>query len=395
MHKRVWAGIFVGVCLLAACQNQTSEITEAGTMRIATFNVSMDATNYLPRDTKPDSTSASVLQRELEQGDNRQIKAIAEILQTVRPDIILLNEFDYSAEYKQAAALLQRHYFAQPQGAQRAIDYPYVYSAAVNTGVVFPYDLNGDGEISAPADTYGFGYYPGQYGMLLLSRYPIDTDSVRTFQTFKWRDMPGALQPLQADGAAYYSSKAWNKLRLSSKSHWDVPVQINGKTVHVLASHPTPPVFDGPEDRNGKRNHDEVRLWVDYISNSANYLYDDKGEYGGLSEQQSFVLVGDLNSSSVEGDGRREAITRLLQHPRVTDPKPASRGGAEARESNPNSAYHTAQWGMRADYVLPSSDLTVTGAGVYWPAQSDPGAALVKSRAASSDHRLVWVDIEL
>ena len=36
-----------------------------------------------------------------------------------------------------------------------------------------------------------------------------------------------------------------------------VTIQIDGKTVHFLTSHPTPPVFDGPEDRNGTRNGDE------------------------------------------------------------------------------------------------------------------------------------------
>ena len=34
--------------------------------------------------------------------------------------------------------------------------------------------------------------------------------------------------------------------RLSSKSHWDVPLSIGGRTVHFLVSHPTPPVFDDP-----------------------------------------------------------------------------------------------------------------------------------------------------
>ncbi len=57
-------------------------------------------------------------------------------------------------------------------------------------------------------------------------------------------------------------------LRLSSKSHWDIPLQIGGAIVHVLTAHPTPPVFDGPEDRNGCRNHDEIRLWSDYIDPS-------------------------------------------------------------------------------------------------------------------------------
>ena len=53
--------------------------------------------------------------------------------------------------------------------------------------------------------------------------------------------------------------------RLSSKSHWDVPIRIGRETVHFLVSHPTPPVFDGPEDRNGTRNHDEIRFWADYV----------------------------------------------------------------------------------------------------------------------------------
>jgi hypothetical protein len=56
-------------------------------------------------------------------------------------------------------------------------------------------------------------------------------------------------------------------------------VKVGGKTIHVLASHPTPPTFDGAEDRNGKRNHDEIRFWRDYISEkTSNYIYDDKGK---------------------------------------------------------------------------------------------------------------------
>jgi len=44
-------------------------------------------------------------------------------------------------------------------------------------------------------------------------------------------------------------------LRLSSKSHWDVPIDIPlgaglTKRVHMLLHHPTPPAFDGPEGRN-------------------------------------------------------------------------------------------------------------------------------------------------
>lgn len=59
-------------------------------------------------------------------------------------------------------------------------------------------------------------------------------------------------------------------LRLSSKSHWDVPIDIplgDGVTqrVHMLLHHPTPPAFDGQEGRNLRRNHDEIRLFADYV----------------------------------------------------------------------------------------------------------------------------------
>ena len=91
---------------------------------------------------------------------------------------------------------------------------------------------------------------------------------------------------------------------LSSKSHWDVPIDVDGTVVHFLVSHPTPPVFDGPEDRNGTRNSDEIRLWADYISagSTAGYIYDDTGTYGGLEAGALFVIAGDQNSDPLDGD---------------------------------------------------------------------------------------------
>ncbi|MEZ4950428.1 MAG: hypothetical protein R2784_13730 [Saprospiraceae bacterium] len=62
-----------------------------------------------------------------------------------------------------------------------------------------------------------------------------------------------------------------------------------------MISHPTPPVFDGKEDRNGKRNHDEIRLWKDYIQNAA-YLKDDNNRTEGLEKDAHFVIMGDSNA---------------------------------------------------------------------------------------------------
>ncbi len=47
--------------------------------------------------------------------------------------------------------------------------------------------------------------------------------------------------------------------------YWGIPVTANNETTYILANHPTPPVFDGAEDHNGTRNHDEIRLWAEYV----------------------------------------------------------------------------------------------------------------------------------
>lgn len=79
--------------------------------------------------------------------------------------------------------------------------------------------------------------------MLFLSKYPFRTP--RTFQYFLWKDMPDAYLPRDpTTNESYYAPEVLNVLRLSSKSHWDIPVQVNGQVIHVLQSHPTPPVFD-------------------------------------------------------------------------------------------------------------------------------------------------------
>jgi len=381
---------------IAGCNSPKAIMKQDMTLKIATFNVSMDATNYVGRDVE--RATNKVLQTEL-QNNNQQIKNIAEIIQRTRPDIILLNEFDYISDPKKGAELfIEKYLNVAQQPTLAAIDYPYYYYAPVNTGKPSPFDLTGDGKATGTqGDAWGFGYFEGQYGMLLLSRYPIDTKNIRTFQHFKWQDMPNAIRPVvPSNGEFFYSDEIWAQYPLSSKSHWDVPVIVNDKTVHVLASHPTPPVFDGPEDRNGSKNHDEVRFWLDYINHhDSGYIYDDNGIKGGLGNNQRFVILGDQNSSATEGNSRKEAITALLSSELTNDDRvPQSVGGDQHKRQNPLSKHHTAYWGMRADYVLPSSfGFKVINNGVFWPTKNSETYRLIKDRAASSDHRLVWSEL--
>lgn len=369
----------------------------ATNIRIATFNVSMEALNYLPselgREAKP---TGKELAAALAQ-NHQQIKNIAEIIQRVNPDIILLNEFDGNDKTHQSLKQFLAQYLAKSQHGESAINYPYFYQGPVNTGVASGYDLNNDNKIGQlPNDAYGYGLFSGHFAMALLSKYPIIEDKIRTFQLFKWRDMPNASMPVNPDSnLPWYNEQAWNNLRLSSKSHWDIPLNVNGNELHVLASHPTPPVFDGPEDRNGKRNLDEIRFWIDYLTPSvASYIYDDNKKWGGLAEDKAFVILGDLNADAIDGDAIKSGIEGLINHPRVVDPKPNSEGGKLHRRDNPNAKNHTAFWGMRADYVLPAkTQLNVLGSGIFWPTINEAEFRLIKDRAASSDHRLVWVDV--
>jgi len=384
---------FVMLCsaMHTEAQNKPKELT------FATYNVSMEAENYVKRGTS--DISEKVLINELASGTNQQIKNIARIIQTVNPDIILLNEFDYIKDPEQGILKFIKGYLEKGQDGSKGITYPYYFYGTVNTGQPSPYDLDNDGVASKTgSDAWGFGKFPGQYGMVLLSKYPIDLANVRTFQHFKWKDMPGSLKTVKADGSDWYSPDAWADFPLSSKSHWDVPVQVSGKTIHILASHPTPPTFDGAEDRNGKRNHDEIRFWKDYISDSGNgYIYDDKGKKGGLQPNASFVVLGDQNASPVEGDAVADGIKSLLAHPKINSSNvPESKGGAEHTPNNPFSKNHTAFWRMRADYVLPShSGFKYIASDVFWPAKGEALSALVEKREASSDHRLVWVKVNL
>ncbi|MCQ8876731.1 endonuclease/exonuclease/phosphatase family protein [Pseudoalteromonas shioyasakiensis] len=367
-----------------------ADVQAATNVRVATFNVSMDATNYTA---KGESVEANALVNALK-SNHQQIKNIAEIIQRVRPDILLLNEFDYVSKSQGIDYFIQ-HYLKVSQNKQPAINYPYTYIGPVNTGVASEFDFDNDGKKTGKlGDAYGFGFFPGHYGMAVLSKYPIDFVKVRTLQTFKYKDMPGAQMPVDPlTGKNWYNEPQWQAMRLSSKSFWDLPIDIKGETVHLLASHPTPPVFDGDEDRNGKRNHDEVRLIKDYVEN-AEYLYDDKGVKGGLKADSRFVIVGDLNAAP-QGDKKRPVTTnQILKNPLINSEFVPKSKGAASSYSEQYAAAYTAYWQARVDYVLPSTyGISIQDGGVFWPPKNSELYRLIKDRNASSDHRMVWLDI--
>ena len=337
----------------------------AETLRIATYHTELD------RD------GPGLLLRDLLSEKDAQVEAVIAVLRASKADVLVLAGIDYDMDGIALGVL-----------ADRLELYPYHFAAAPNRGLPSGFDLNGDGRIGGPEDAVGFAQFRGQKGLAVLSKLPIATSKVRDFSKLPWRDLPGNLAPPGVP----------DDLPLSTTGHWDVPIELPwGGHLHVMIWHATPPIFDGPEDRNGRRNHDETAIWHRYIDGALAF-----------DPPEHFVLAGMANLDPVDGNGRDEALTALLSDPRVADPKPASRGAVEAARADGgvnkrhrgDPALDTADWedtpnrpgNLRVDYVLPSSNLTVLDAGVFWP----PSDGLLRSEVElASRHRLVWVDVQM
>ena len=276
---------------------------------------------------------------------------IAEI-RKVSPDVIALQGVDFDIENRTLQAFASA---IEGQGQS----YPHFFAAAPNAGLQTLVDLDGDGQTGGPGDAQGYGRFFGQGSMAILSRYPILAAEVEDYSELLWRDLPDALLPEKA-GKAFPSPEALDVQRLSSHGHWIVPIQhpVFGR-ISILTYHATPPVFDGDEDRNGKRNHDETAFWLHYL----------EGRFDAPPDGQ-FILAGDANLDPNGGDGRGQIMATLLSHPMLQDPLP-NLSTVAWQQTGP----------LRVDYVLPSSDWQVTDAGVR---PINPGA---------SRHALVWVDV--
>ena len=436
--------------MLAGCNSDNDSKAADPMVRFATFNLSFDRTaaGMLTGELALTRTEQDALLTRLAEGslsgatetkakNVQQIRNVAEIIQRTRPDVFLLNEFDNDGKGESTADLkaFNDNYLAHAQHAEvTAISYPVMQNFATNTGLMSGYDLNLDGNINnGPDDAWGFGNYHGQYAFAVMSQYPIDTKQIRTFQHFKWKDMPGEQNPIIDDcnnpkvkipasrqcGDAWYSDAAWQQYPLSSKNHADVPVRIKTEkgeeVIHFLISHPTPPIFANAARHTVKHNRAEIAFWNDYVK-GLNYMTDDKGSKGGLAKNAKFVIAGDLNADPQTGDGDLTAIQALLDNALMNQAItngiliPVSEGGPECVSKGadckrnldrPNPERITNSSVLQLDHVIPSANLNAVKSGVFWPASFEAGYHLVYdaklgiAKGVSSDHRMVWVDIKL
>ncbi len=323
---------------------------QAETLRIASFNTELSR------------EGPGLLLRDIRRNDP-QVAAVIKVLMTTRPDIVALQGIDWDLDGLALVALVEAL-------KDSGLDYRYSFTEQPNSGIETALDLDGDGETGGPGDAQGWGRFTGQNGLAVLSRYPIAADRVRSFTQMRWLDLPDAHLPAE-DGKPFPSPQAQAVQRLSSTSHWIVPIDTPGGRLNLMTFHASPPVFDGPEDRNGLRNRDEIRLWSLLLN-------------GDLGEKPSsrFVIAGDANQDPHKGEGHKTAIRDLLANPQLQDPMPVNPAGSAA------TVYWKGVGQMRVDYVLPSSDWRVHDAGIYWPEPASRDAAVAASR-----HRLVWVDL--
>jgi hypothetical protein len=118
------------------------------------------------------------------------------------------------------------------------------------------------------------------------------------------------------------------------------------------------------------------------------------------------VIAGDYNADPFDGDSTESAIMQLLKHPLIDAARNPESDGAKEQAENQggannrhrgNARLDTADFSdsdqgsgnLRIDYVLPSNNLTVVNAGVFWPKSIEPNYELI----LASDHRMVWIDV--
>lgn len=313
-----------------------------------------------------------LLLEDILQGD-AQVDAAVQVIVALDADVLLLTGVDFDMAAAALTALADRL-------AANGAGYPYRLAALPNAGMPTGFDLDRNGKLGEARDAMGYGRFHGQAGMALLSRLPLG--DLVDHSSFPWADLPGADLPPDMTGLERLG------LRLSSTGHWQVPVLLpEGGAITVLGWSATPPVFDGPEDRNGRRNHDETAFWLRLLD----------GALPAPAPEPPFILMGEAGLDPQDGEGRPGALRALLGDPRLQDPAPRGKHGRVEPTHKGDPALDTAFYpkgpgGLRVDYVLPSADLRVTEVGVLWPAATDP---LIAALQSASRHYPVWVDIVL
>ena len=300
------------------------------------------------------------------------VLAAAGRIAAARPDVIVLQGLDWDLEGRAVAALSDRI-------AEAGHPMPHALHPAGNRGVPAG-DLDGDGRTDRAADMHGWAMFRGQGALAVLSRFPLSLEA--DLSGLLWRDMPGGAAP-GADGSDLLAGP-FAALRLSTTAHVAVRVAAPDGPLTLLVHHATPPVFDGPEDRNGRRAAAELGVWGAFLDGKLSNV-----PGGAPPPEGPVALAFAANVDPVDGDGPGEALRAFLARPDIVDPRPRGGGASEPPDGHRGDpALDTVRWdgpgNLRVDYVLAGPGTRPLGAGLDWPAPD-----------AHSRHAVVWADLAI
>lgn len=280
-----------------------------------------------------------VMLRDLQSGRDAQVEAALVLIAAADADVLLLMDVDWDYGGAGVAAL-------QARLAEAGQSYPEVVALRPNSGVPSGVDLDGDGTDYEARDALGYGWFTGDSGLAVLSRYPLGP--VEDLSDVPWQAGPEVLPPA-----------ARGIVPLATTAQWVVPLRLPGAEITLITMAAGTPVFDGPEDRNGLRNRDELTLVAELVDAAKRPL-----------------VMGRANQDPAGGEGHGAALRRLLDHPGLRDAVPKGEDGSVA----------TVEWRsvgpMRVDYVLPPRAARITGSGTLHDETAGPA-------------RLVWVEVAL
>ncbi|MDC0739209.1 endonuclease/exonuclease/phosphatase family protein [Cognatishimia sp. SS12] len=322
----------------------------ADSFRVATFNTNLHG------------TGPGVMLRDILAQQPHPMR-VAALIADAKPDVIVLQNIDYDFEHHGLTALRD---LIATQGHEMG----YLYAPEPNSGWPTGLDLDGDGTAFGPRDAQGYGRFPGQRGLAILSTYPIAGDAAQIYTDHLWAEVADLFaQRVILD--RLLTDNAQEVQRLSSVAHVAVPIRINGKSLTLLTHHATPPIFDGPEDRNGFRNAAENLLWLYILDGTL-----------GPPPPTPLILAAMTNLDPWRGAGQHGAMRRLLDSPAFVDP---------ARNIAPSHRV-TSRWpesttgDLRLSYLLPSPDLKVLAGGRSTLAPAQPPLR-------AHPHALIWLDL--
>ena len=219
-------------------------------------------------------------------------------------------------------------------------------------------------------DALGWGGFPGNGGMAVLSRLPIDAGAARSFaRAALGRRCPGRELPRRPDGSPF--PDAARRRRCGCRRGRTGTCRCCCRTAGGCTcspSNPTPPLFDGAEGFNRRRNRDEVRFWSVYLDGAA--LPRRPGRTAGPPDGP-LVVLGNLNLDPLDGAGERGGDGARCSRIRGCRTRGRRAPAARRRRATGVNGGHdgdpaldTADWrddggpgNLRVDYVLPSAEL--------------------------------------